>query len=127
MLVGKADIVVMNATDSGVRRLGLTAEQLHEINPRAIGVQISASSKARALELILIARATILCCRRRPESRRVSAAAICRSCTASRLCVDYLTGYLGAFAAVTALQARVNGAAMNRGDWVDASLAAQRR
>ena len=34
MLVGKADIVVMNATDSGVRRLGLTAEQLHEINPR---------------------------------------------------------------------------------------------
>ena len=32
MLVGKAHIVAMKATDSGVRQLGLTAEQLQEIN-----------------------------------------------------------------------------------------------
>ena len=37
-------------------------------------------------------------------------------------CVEYLTGYLGAFAAMAALQARERHGD-NRGDWVDASLA----
>jgi crotonobetainyl-CoA:carnitine CoA-transferase CaiB-like acyl-CoA transferase len=67
MLVGKADIVVMNATDSGVRRLGLTAEHLHEINPRAMASR-SARSRARGPRATLIAPAMILCCKQRPES-----------------------------------------------------------
>ena len=121
MLVGKADIVVMNATDSGVRRLGLTAEQLHEINPRAIGVQISAFKGAR----------------RSSHSDRPGYDPLLQAATGIMTrfgshdmplwhgiasCVDYLTGYLGAFAAVTALQARER-RGDNRGDWVDTSLA----
>jgi len=121
MLVGKADIVVMNATDSGVRRLGLTAEQLHEINPRAIGVQISAFKGARPSSHFdrpgydpLLQAATGIMTRfgshDMPLLHGIAS------------CVDYLTGYLGAFAAVTALQARER-RGDNRGDWVDASLA----
>ena len=121
MLVGKADIVVMNATDSGVRRLGLTAEQLHEINPRAIGVQISAFKGAHPSSHFdrpgydpLLQAATGIMTRfgshDMPLLHGIAS------------CVDYLTGYLGAFAAVTALQARER-RGDNRGDWVDTSLA----
>jgi crotonobetainyl-CoA:carnitine CoA-transferase CaiB-like acyl-CoA transferase len=121
MLVGKADIVVMNATDSGVRRLGLTAEQLHEINPRAIGVQISAFKGARpsshsdrpGYDPLLQAATGIM-------TRFGSSDMPLLHGIAS--CVDYLTGYLGAFAALTALQARER-RGDNRGDWVDTSLA----
>jgi crotonobetainyl-CoA:carnitine CoA-transferase CaiB-like acyl-CoA transferase len=121
MLAGKADIVLMNATDSGVRRLGLTAEQLHEINPRAIGVQISAFKGARpsshfdrpGYDPLLQAATGIM-------TRFGSSDMPLLHGIAS--CVDYLTGYLGAFAAVTALQARER-RGDDRGDWVDASLA----
>jgi crotonobetainyl-CoA:carnitine CoA-transferase CaiB-like acyl-CoA transferase len=121
VLVGKADIVVMNATDSGVRRLGLTAEQLHEINPRAIGVQISAFKGARPSSHFdrpgydpLLQAATGVMTRFGSDDMPLL--------HGIASCVDYLTGYLGAFAAVTALQARER-RGDNRGDWVDASLA----
>jgi crotonobetainyl-CoA:carnitine CoA-transferase CaiB-like acyl-CoA transferase len=111
----------MNATDSGVRRLGLTAEQLHEINPRAIGVQISAFKGARpsshsdrpGYDPLLQAATGIM-------TRFGSSDMPLLHGIAS--CVDYLTGYLGAFAAVTALQARER-RGDDRGDWVGASLA----
>jgi crotonobetainyl-CoA:carnitine CoA-transferase CaiB-like acyl-CoA transferase len=121
MLVEQADIVVMNATDTGVRRLGLTPEQLHAINPRAIGVQISAFKGARpsshsdrpGYDPLLQAATGIM-------TRFGSSDMPLLHGIAS--CVDYLTGYLGAFAAVTALQARER-RGDDRGDWVDASLA----
>jgi crotonobetainyl-CoA:carnitine CoA-transferase CaiB-like acyl-CoA transferase len=46
-LVSKADIVLMNETDNGVSRLGLTQAELTKINPHAIAVQISACKGSR--------------------------------------------------------------------------------
>jgi crotonobetainyl-CoA:carnitine CoA-transferase CaiB-like acyl-CoA transferase len=96
-------------------------EQLHEINPRAIGVQISAFKGARpsshsdrpGYDPLLQAATGIM-------TRFGSSDMPLLHGIAS--CVDYLTGYLGAFAAVTALQARER-RGDDRGDWVDASLA----
>ncbi len=111
----------MNATDTGVHQLGLTPERLHKINPRAIGVQISAFKGARAsshadhpgYDPLLQAATGIMT---RFGSRDMPLLHGIASC------VDYLTGYLGAFAAVTALQARER-RGDGEGDWADTSLA----
>ncbi|MGH3529596.1 MAG: CoA transferase [Pseudonocardiaceae bacterium] len=120
-LVKKADIVVMNATDSGTRQLGLSRDELAAINPRAIGVQISAFKGARpsthddfpGYDPLLQAATGIMTrfgTRDMPLLHGIAS------------CVDYLTGYLGAFAATVALQARER-RCDGSGDWVDTSLA----
>lgn len=120
-LIKQADIVVMNATDEGTRRLGLTREELKEINPRAIGVQISAFKGERAgsyddhpgYDPLLQGATGIM-------TRFGTSGMPLLHGIAS--CVDYLTGYLGAFAAVLALQARER-RADSCGDWAETSLA----
>jgi crotonobetainyl-CoA:carnitine CoA-transferase CaiB-like acyl-CoA transferase len=120
-LVGRADIVLMNETDSGVRKLGLTRTELARINPRAIAVQISACKGSRpgshddhpGYDPLLQAETGIMTrfgTRDMPLLHGIAS------------CVDYLTGYLGAFAAVVALQARER-RGDDQGDWAETSLA----
>ena len=120
-LVSRADIVLMNETDSGVRRLGLTQAELAKINPRAIAVQISASKGSRpgsyddhpGYDPLLQAETGIMTrfgTRDMPLLHGIAS------------CVDYLTGYLGAFATVVALQARER-RGDGQGDWAETSLA----
>jgi len=120
-LVTKADIVVMNATDSGTERLGLSRAQLAKINPRAIGIQVSAFKGERpsshddrpGYDPLLQAATGIM-------SRFGTSAMPLLHGIAS--CVDYLTGYLAAFAALTGLQARER-RGDQKGDWAETSLA----
>jgi crotonobetainyl-CoA:carnitine CoA-transferase CaiB-like acyl-CoA transferase len=120
-LVAKADIVVMNATDSGVERLGLNPARLAQINPRAVGVQVSAFKGERpsshddrpGYDPLLQAATGIM-------SRFGTTDMPLLHGIAS--CVDYLTGYLGAFAALAGLQARER-RGDQKGDWTETSLA----
>lgn len=120
-LIEQADIVVMNATDDGIRRLGLTQEELVRINPRAIGVQISAFKGERAgshddhpgYDPLLQGATGIMTRFGTTDMPLLHGIASC---------VDYLTGYLGAFAAVLALQARER-RGDSHGDWAETSLA----
>ncbi|WP_250634444.1 CoA transferase [Pinirhizobacter soli] len=120
-LIVQADILVMNATDDGIQRLGLTRQDLMEINPRAIGVQISAFKGERAgshddhpgYDPLLQGATGIMTRFGTPGMPLLHGIASC---------VDYLTGYLGAFAAVLALQARER-RGDSRGDWAETSLA----
>ncbi len=120
-LVRKADIVLMNETDNGVRRLGLTQDEIAKINPHAIAVQISASKGSRAgsyddhpgYDPLLQAETGIMTrfgTRDMPLLHGIAS------------CVDYLTGYLGAYATVVALQARER-RGDGQGDWAETSLA----
>ena len=120
-LVRRADIVLMNETDNGVRRLGLTQAELAKINPHAIAVQISASKGSRpgsyddhpGYDPLLQAETGIMTrfgTRDMPLLHGIAS------------CVDYLTGYLGAFATVVALQARER-RGDGQGDWAETSLA----
>ena len=120
-LVSRADIVLMNETDSGVRRLGLTQAELAKINPRAIAVQISASKGSRpgsyddhpGYDPLLQAETGIMTrfgTRNMPLLHGIAS------------CVDYLTGYLGAYATVVALHARER-RGDGQGDWAETSLA----
>ncbi|RDS80865.1 hypothetical protein DWU98_13045 [Dyella monticola] len=121
-LITCADIVVMNETDEGVRRLGLTREVVASLNPRAVVVQISAFKGEQPSEWddrpgydpLLQAITGIM-------SRFGTSNLPLLHGIAS--CVDYLTGYLGAFAALAALQARER-RGEQRGDWAETSLAA---
>jgi|GEM_PF-1624203 len=124
-LASRADIVLMNETDNGVRRLGLTQAELTKINPRAIAVQISACKGSRpgsyddhsGYDPLLQAETGIMArfgTRDMPLLHGIAS------------CVDYLTGYLGAFATVVALQARErrgDGRDKGQGDWAETSLA----
>ncbi len=120
-LVAKADIVVMNATDSGTERLGLSRAQLAKINPRAIGIQVSAFKGERpsshddrpGYDPLLQAATGIMSRFGTPDMPLLHGIASC---------VDYLTGYLAAFAALTGLQARER-RGDQKGDWAETSLA----
>jgi crotonobetainyl-CoA:carnitine CoA-transferase CaiB-like acyl-CoA transferase len=120
-LVTKADIVVMNATDSGTERLGLSRTQLAKINPRAIGIQVSAFKGERpsshddrpGYDPLLQAATGIMSRFGTPDMPLLHGIASC---------VDYLTGYLGAFAGLTGLQARER-RGDQKGDWTETSLA----
>jgi crotonobetainyl-CoA:carnitine CoA-transferase CaiB-like acyl-CoA transferase len=120
-LVRKADIIVMNATNSGTERLGLSQVQLAKINPRAIGVQISAFKGERmsghddrpGYDPLLQAATGIMSRFGTPDMPLLHGIASC---------VDYLTGYLGAFAALAGLQARER-RGDQKGDWAETSLA----
>lgn len=120
-LVKRADIVVMNATDDGTRRMGLSRQQLTTLNPRAIGVQLSAFKGERTsayddhpgYDPLLQAATGIMTRFGTPDMPLLHGIASC---------VDYLTGYLGAYAATVALLARERRAG-GAGDWAETSLA----
>jgi crotonobetainyl-CoA:carnitine CoA-transferase CaiB-like acyl-CoA transferase len=121
-IVAKADMVIANKLDSQFARLGLDPESLKRLNPRAIGVQLSAhrgekrgprhdypgyDPALQGLTGIMVRFGTEDC----PTFHGIAS------------CVDYLCGYLGAWAGVTALAARER-RRDGRGDWAESSLAA---
>jgi len=120
-LVAQSDVVVFNKLDPVLARLGLDRAGLTRLNPKAIGVQVTAFKGERPAERDddpgydpnLQAATGIM-------SRFGSLDAPELHGLAS--CVDYLAGYLASFGAVVALAAqarRGDGA----GDWADSSLA----
>jgi len=121
-LLARADFVVVNKSDVQCQRLGIDAESLHAINPAAILVQLTAHHGERkgarhdypgydptgqAITGIMRRFGTDHC----PTYHGLAS------------CVDYLTGYLGAWAGVTALYARER-RGDGRGDWAQSSLTA---
>lgn len=121
-LLERADFVVANKSDAQCRRLGIDAESLHALNPGAILVQLTAhhGEKAgarhdypgydptgQAITGIMLRFGTERC----PTYHGLAS------------CVDYLTGYLAAWAAVSALYARER-RGDHRGDWAQTSLTA---
>jgi crotonobetainyl-CoA:carnitine CoA-transferase CaiB-like acyl-CoA transferase len=121
-IVAKADMVIANKLDTQFARLGLDFESLQRINPRAIGVQLSAhrgekrgprhnypgyDPALQGLTGIMMRFGTEDC----PTFHGIAS------------CVDYLCGYLGAWAGVTALAARER-RRDGHGDWAESSLAA---
>lgn len=104
-LVARADFVVANKSDAQCRRMGIDAETLRRVNPRAILVQMTAhhgeqlgarhdypgyDPTGQAITGIMQRFGTEKC----PTYHGLAS------------CVDYLCGYLGAWAATTALYAR---------------------
>ncbi|HWT62697.1 MAG TPA: CoA transferase [Ochrobactrum sp.] len=121
-LVARSDIIVMNEPDAGVQHLGLTRDAVTQLNPAAIVTQISAfkgelparDDNRPGYDPLLQAVTGIMTRFGSPELPLIHGIASC---------VDYLTGYLGAFAALAALQARER-RADGIGDWAETSLAA---
>ncbi len=121
-LLGWTDLVVINKGDAQCARLGVDAETLHKLNPKAVLVQISAHNGERhggrhdypGYDPTLQALTGIMT-RFGPEG--------CPTYHGLASCVDYLCGYLGAWAGTTALYAReLRGDGL--GDWAQTSLAA---
>lgn len=121
-LVSGADLVLANKLDSQFASLGLDRESLATLNPAAIGVQLSAhrgekrgprhdypgyDPALQGLTGIMVRFGTDAC----PTFHGIAS------------CVDYLCGYLGVWAGVTALAARER-RRDGRGDWAESSLAA---
>lgn len=121
-LLARADFVVTNKNDAQCVRLGVDADTLQRINPRAILVQITAHNgerygarhdypgydpTAQAITGIML--------RFGPEG--------CPTYHGLASCVDYLCGYLGVWAGLTALYARER-RGDGRGDWAQTSLTA---
>jgi crotonobetainyl-CoA:carnitine CoA-transferase CaiB-like acyl-CoA transferase len=120
-LVSTADMILANKLDSQFERLGLDPVSLEKLNPAAIVVQLSAHRGEKrgprhdypgydpALQGL-----TGIMTRFGEEG--------CPAFHGIASCVDYLCGYLGAWAGVTALAARER-RHDGRGDWAEASLA----
>jgi crotonobetainyl-CoA:carnitine CoA-transferase CaiB-like acyl-CoA transferase len=121
-LLARADFVVANKSDAQCRSLGVDAASLRAVNPGAILVQLTAhhgeSAGARhdypgydptgqAITGIMARFGTARC----PSYHGLAS------------CVDYLTGYLAAWAATSALYARER-RGDHRGDWAQTSLTA---
>jgi crotonobetainyl-CoA:carnitine CoA-transferase CaiB-like acyl-CoA transferase len=121
-LLARADFVVVNKSDAQCQRLGIDAESLQALNSKAILVQLTAHHGERrgsrhdypgydptgqAITGIMLRFGSAHC----PTYHGLAS------------CVDYLTGYLGAWAAVTALHARER-RRDGRGDWAQTSLTA---
>ena len=120
-LVSRADLIVANKLDSQFTSLGLDRVSLEALNPSAIGIQLSAHRGERrgprhdypgydpalqGLTGIMVRFGQDGC----PTFHGIAS------------CVDYLCGYLGAWAGVTALAARER-RKDGRGDWAESSLA----
>jgi crotonobetainyl-CoA:carnitine CoA-transferase CaiB-like acyl-CoA transferase len=121
-IVANADLLLANKLDSQFARLGLDRDSLKRINPRAIAVQLSAhrgekrgprhdypgyDPALQGLTGIMVRFGSEEC----PSFHGIAS------------CVDYLCGYLGAWAGVTALAARER-RRDGHGDWAESSLAA---
>ncbi len=120
-IVAKADIVVANKLDAQFERLGLDRKSLDELSPNIIGLQLSAHAGERRGPRNdypgydpAIQGTTGLMMRFGPEG--------CPTYHGVASCVDYLCGYLGAWAGVTALAARER-RKDGQGDWAVTSLA----
>ena len=121
-IVAKADLVMANKRDQQFVRMGLGREALDRINPNIIAVQLTGHKGERpsarddypgydpALQGI-----TGLMHRFGPEG--------CPTFHGVASCVDYLCGYLGCWAGVSALYAREM-RKDGKGDWAGTSLAA---
>lgn len=121
-LLAQADFVVVNKSDAQCQRLGIDPESLHKLNPAAILVQLTAhhgvtrggrhdypgyDPTGQAITGIMQRFGTAQC----PTYHGLAS------------CVDYLTGYLGTWAGVSALYARER-RGDGRGDWAQSSLTA---
>jgi crotonobetainyl-CoA:carnitine CoA-transferase CaiB-like acyl-CoA transferase len=121
-LLARADFVVANKSDAQCHRLGIDAQSLRALNPKAILVQLTAHHGERtgarhdypgydptgqAITGIMMRFGTEHC----PTYHGLAS------------CVDYLTGYLATWAGVTALYAREQ-RGDGRGDWAQTSLTA---
>jgi crotonobetainyl-CoA:carnitine CoA-transferase CaiB-like acyl-CoA transferase len=121
-IVARADLILANKLDGQLTRLGLDPPSLQALNPSAIAVQLSAHAGEKrgprhdypgydpALQGL-----TGIMTRFGTED--------CPSFHGIASCVDYLCGYLGAWAGITALAARER-RKDGRGDWAGTSLAA---
>lgn len=120
-MVTEADMVLANKLDSQFVRLGLDRASLDALNPSAIGVQLSAhrgdkrgprhdypgyDPALQGLTGIMVRFGQDGC----PAFHGIAS------------CVDYLCGYLGTWAGVTALAARER-RKDGHGDWAESSLA----
>ena len=121
-LVAGADMILANKLDSQFANLGLDRDSLAAHSPSAIGVQLSAhrgekrgprhdypgyDPALQGLTGIMVRFGADGC----PTFHGIAS------------CVDYLCGYLGVWAGVTALAARAR-RNDGRGDWAESSLAA---
>jgi len=121
-IVAKADLVMANKRDNQFVRMGLGREALDKINPDIIAVQLTGhkGEKPAARDNYpgydpALQGATGLMHRFGPEG--------CPTFHGVASCVDYLCGYLGCWAGVSALFAREQ-RRDGKGDWAGTSLAA---
>ncbi|MEA9393389.1 CoA transferase [Acerihabitans sp. TG2] len=119
-LTAKVDFIVANMMDDQMTRLGIDAATLAQRNPRAIGLQISATRgeirgprhNDKGYDPSIQGTTGIMTRfggAQTPTFHGIASA------------VDYLCGYLGAYAGVLALYAR-EVRADGRGDWAETSL-----
>ncbi|SFZ98932.1 CAIB/BAIF family protein [hydrothermal vent metagenome] len=121
-LVAKADMVLANKRDNQFERMGLGREALDKLNPNIVAVQLTGhkGEKASARDNYpgydpALQGITGLMERFGPKG--------CPTYHGVASCVDYLCGYLGTWAGVSALysrEVRKDG----KGDWAESSLAA---
>ncbi len=119
-LTERADIVVANMMDDQMARLGIDAASLGQRNPRAIGLQITATRGERhgprhhdkGYDPSIQGTTGVMMRFGGPETPTFHGIASA---------VDYLCGYLGTYAGVLALYARER-RGDGRGDWAETSL-----
>ena len=121
-IVAKADMVMANKRDNQFVRMGLGREMLDKINPNIIAVQLTGhkGEKPAARDNYpgydpALQGATGLMHRFGPDG--------CPTFHGVASCVDYLCGYLGCWAGISALFARQQ-RQDGKGDWAGTSLAA---
>lgn len=120
-LVARADMVVANKLDPQFQRLGLDRQSLDKLNPCIIGLQLSAHAGEKiaprhnypGYDPVLQGLSGIME-RFGPKG--------CPTFHGIASCVDYLCGYLGTWAGVTALYAKTRRDDQS-GDWATSSLA----
>jgi crotonobetainyl-CoA:carnitine CoA-transferase CaiB-like acyl-CoA transferase len=119
-IVAKADMILANKLDDQMERMGLDRKALDKLNPALIGIQLSAhrgekpSARQNWPGYDPVAQAfTGIMDRFGPEG--------CPTFHGVASCVDYLCGYLGTWAGLTALQARER-RKDGQGDWAETSL-----
>jgi len=120
-IVSKADMVMANKLDAQFERIGIDRKSLDKLDPSIIGIQLSAhrGEKPGARDDYpgydpVIQGITGIMVRFGPEG--------CPTYHGVASCVDYLCGYLGTWAGVTALVARER-RKDGKGDWAETSLA----
>jgi len=119
-LTEKADIICANLMDDQMGRLGIDAASLTQRNPRAIGLQITATRGERhgprhhdkGYDPSIQGTTGVMMRFGGPDTPTFHGIASA---------VDYLTGYLGALSGVLALYAREK-RGDGRGDWAETSL-----
>ena len=121
-IVCKADLVMANKRDGQFVRMGLGRDALNQLNPNIIAVQLTGHKGERPSARDnypgydpALQGATGLMHRFGPEG--------CPTFHGVASCVDYLCGYLGCWAGVSALFAREQ-RQDGKGDWAETSLAA---